>query len=75
MHPGLEPIGFTKRSQVAPSADEGFLHGILGRVAVAEDPASDRIQPVIHGRRDRVERLTIARLCSDDEFRPQRPAP
>ena len=41
MQPGIEPLGVTQARQVAPRVDEGFLHGVLGRMDVSKDQPGD----------------------------------
>ena len=43
--PGVEPIGLTKASQVAPGPEETLLDSIARELVVPEDQASGRVQP------------------------------
>jgi hypothetical protein len=68
MEPGIEPVGVPKGAQVAPCSDEGVLDGVLRCIPIAEYPPRDRVQAVVGGGRDGVERLVIAPLCTFDEI-------
>jgi hypothetical protein len=45
MQPGIESVGVTKPGQVAPGADEAFLHSILCQVRIANDQPRGSVQP------------------------------
>jgi hypothetical protein len=72
VEPGIEPLTVAKAAEVPPGPDEGVLHGILRGIPIAEDPSRDRVQPVVCGRREVIEGLVIASLCTFDEFGRQR---
>jgi hypothetical protein len=66
-NPGLEAGRVAERRELAPGRDEGALQGILGKVAIAQDPGRDRVQPVA-GRVDQGrERIAITVSGSNDE--------
>jgi hypothetical protein len=58
--------------QVPPGPTSASWTGILRRVLVAQDPPSDRIEPVIGPCRKRVERGVIARAVHAPRGRPPR---
>jgi hypothetical protein len=66
--PGFEPIPVAKAANVAPGADERVLDRVVGSISVAQDPYRDRVEAMIGGARERIERLVVALLCSRDEF-------
>jgi hypothetical protein len=46
VQPGIEPLDVAQGRQVAPRADNGFLGRILRKLRVAEEQASDPVQPI-----------------------------
>ncbi len=50
-NPGLKAGRVAEVRELAPGRDEGALQGVLGEIAVAQDPDGDRVQPVA-GRMD-----------------------
>src|SRR5688572_25290330 len=75
MHPGLEPRWVAQRPKLAPAADEALLDRLFARVAIPQDAAGDGIQPVVQGRGEGIERLSVACLGADHELGSQPVAP
>ena len=46
VQPGVEPVRIAEPAQVAPGDHQRFLQGILGPIDVAQDPMSEREEPV-----------------------------
>ena len=67
MEPCVESFGVAQGREVAPGADERFLHGVLGGVRVVEDEAGRPVEPVHAGSRERIERSVIAALRLDHQ--------
>jgi len=65
-NPRLEAGGVAERRELAPGRDEGALQGILGKVAIAQDPRGDRIEPITGQMNQRRERLTITITSTKD---------
>ena len=74
MEPRFEPVGIPDRGEVTPGGDERFLRGIRRSVRVAEDKRRDRVQPADRGRRQYVERLTVAGHRGSDQLSIHRPS-
>lgn len=60
MDPRFKPVRIAERPKVSPTPDQRFLDRVLGRVAVAEDPPGDCVQPVVGPRRHEVEGVAVA---------------
>ena len=74
VQPGIELLDVAELRQLPSAPDERVLDRILGEVGVAEDQASDRVQPIALAGRETFERLPVAVLRSFDEFQPHRPS-
>jgi hypothetical protein len=59
-NPCLETIRVAQPRKLAPGRDEAALQGILGEVAVAQDPRRDRVHPVARQVDEHAERLAVA---------------
>ncbi len=62
VEPGLEPIGFTERLEIAPRADVRRLDGILGEIDVTQDPIRDADTAIAGGANQRFEGVLVASL-------------
>src|SRR5689334_20371237 len=66
--PGVESVDVAQRAQIAPHADKGLLNCVLGSRAVTQDALCDCIHGVVARRGDRVERVTVPRLCAPHQL-------
>jgi hypothetical protein len=69
IQPGIEPLDVAQRRQVAPGAHQGLLGGILREFGVAQDVASDPVQPIDGAAGQDVEGLAVSASGSVDELR------
>ena len=60
VEPLVEASRVSETGQAAPAADHRLLQGILRRIWIAEDLASDREQVVANGTDERLERIGVA---------------
>ena len=67
VQPGVEGAGVAQAPDLPPGLDEGVLDGILRGIPIAQDASRDRVQPVVCGGREGIERLVVASLCAFDE--------
>ena len=70
--PGFEAIRVTQGRELAPDGDEGALQGVLGEIAVAQDPGGQRVHPVAGHADQRRECIAIAVLGPLDEVSHRR---
>ncbi len=68
MKPGLEAGRVTQGSELGPGGDEGGLHSVLGDVAVAHNAARRRQASGAYQPRQRVECVSVASLCPEDQI-------
>jgi hypothetical protein len=66
--PGIEGAGVTQAAELTPGIHDCVLNGILRGIPVTKDPPRDRVQAVVCGGREGIERLVIAPLCAFDEI-------
>lgn len=65
--PRLEPIGVSKRTEVAPGQDECRLNGVISAVGVAQDPERDCHALIANQPGKSIEGLTVPLLGTVDE--------
>jgi hypothetical protein len=51
--PRLEAVGITQSWELAPSADETLLDGVVGAVDIAKDAVGERVEAIERGRGER----------------------
>jgi hypothetical protein len=69
VQPGIEPLDVAKRRQIAPCPHEGLLGRILREFGIAQDKASDPVQPIDGAGSQDAEGLTVSASRPVDEFR------
>ena len=72
--PGFEAVWVAQGGKLAPDRDEGPLQGILGQIAVAQDPDGQRVRPVTDQLDQCPERLAIAALARSTRSRTDTPS-
>ncbi|MEA2676343.1 MAG: hypothetical protein QOJ81_484 [Chloroflexota bacterium] len=65
--PGFETIGIAQAPELLPGADQCALDGILGHVAIAQDPKRDGHAAIADSARKGVEGLSITPLRTFDQ--------
>jgi hypothetical protein len=69
VEPGVEPLDVAQRGQIPPGPDQCFLGCILREFGVAQDHASDGVQPIDGATGEHAEGLAVSASRSVDEFR------
>ena len=67
-NPGFEAVRVAQGGKLAPDRDQRPLQGILGQIAVAQDPHGQRVRPVTDRLDQCPERIAITALCPLDEI-------
>jgi hypothetical protein len=75
MQPSLEAIRVAQASQVSPREDERLLHGIVGKVPIAQHELGRVEQARDRARGQLRERVAIAAPSPLDQLSPQRLGP
>ena len=73
MQPRIEAVRVADLVQVSPRVGQGGLDSVLGIVGIAQDQASDRVEPIDSGRGKDLECLVVPVPCRLDECSLHRP--
>ena len=69
VQPGIEPLDVAQRRQVPPGSNQRVLGGILREFGVAQDEASDPVQPIDGATGQDAEGLVVSASRPVDECR------
>jgi uncharacterized protein (DUF1697 family) len=69
VEPGIEPLDVAQHRQIPPGPYQRVLCGVLREVGVAEDQASDRVQPIDGANGQDAEGLVVSASRPIDESR------